>query len=100
MKTAVQSGSSVCAIGVFVLLSGWDGAYATAPDSLWMRAYGDTLQQQCRCIIETSDHGYAFTGSTKIPLVGAPGHYDVWVVRLDPDGDVVWDKHYGGSRCR
>jgi hypothetical protein len=61
-----------------------------------MRAYGDTLQQQCRCIIETSDHGYAFTGSTLIPLVGAPSHYDVWVVRLDPDGEVVWSNHYGG----
>ena len=83
------------AIGVFVLTCAI-AAYAAAPDSLWMRAYGDSLNQECRCITQTSDGGYVLTGYTGISIPGIPIQTDVYVVRLDSDGDTLWTNHYGG----
>jgi hypothetical protein len=82
-------------IGICVMMSGL-AAYAAAPDSLWMRAYGDGLNQECRCITQTSDGGYVFTGYTGISIPGIPIQTDVYVVRLDSDGDTLWTNHYGG----
>jgi hypothetical protein len=83
-------------LGICIIAFGFSLARAAAPDSLWMRAYGDSNIQQCRDIIETLDGGYAFAGYTVLPGVGIPNHYDVYVVRLDSDGDTLWTNHYGG----
>ncbi|HVP57485.1 MAG TPA: FlgD immunoglobulin-like domain containing protein [bacterium] len=95
MKTAVGL-LRIVGVGVGVLAVAAGLGYAAAPDSLWMRAYGDSAQQQCRCIIETSDHGYALTGFTTVTSPGGVKNTDVYVVRLDPNGNVKWSRNYGG----
>ncbi len=44
--------------------------------------------------IQTADGGYLVVGTTD--SFGA-GWYDLWIVRLDSDGDVLWQRTYGGS---
>jgi hypothetical protein len=82
-------------VSVLILAFGL-AVYADAPDSLWMRAYGDSLNQECRCIIQTFDGGYALTGYTAVSTVGMPSQTDVYVVRIDSDGDTLWTRRYGG----
>jgi hypothetical protein len=67
---------------------------AAAPDSLWMRAHGDTNHTSIRCVDQTADGGYIFTGHIWIEDGYIPAHAEVYTVRLDADGDTLWTSVY------
>jgi hypothetical protein len=83
-------------LGICIVAVCAAAAPAAAPDSLWMRAYGDTSTQEIRCITETSDNGYIFAGSTWIEDIGG-GHSEAYVVKLDSDGDTLWTTNFRGA---
>ena len=60
----------------------------------WSQILGGGATEEAYWVIETDDGGYAVTGGTQ--SIGA-GDYDVWLVVLDNNGNVDWDKTYGGS---
>jgi hypothetical protein len=60
----------------------------------WQKTYGGTDSDYGYCINQTSDGGYAVTGSTT--SYGA-GNADLWVIKLDSSGNTQWQKTYGGS---
>ncbi len=60
----------------------------------WQKRYGSTNHECGLSIIQTSDGGYIACGRTK--SFGA-SNYDVWVLKLDEDGIIEWEKRYGGS---
>jgi hypothetical protein len=62
------------------------------PEIEWEKTYGGDNWDEANCIIETTDGGYLFTGYTSSK--GAGGR-DVWVVKTDKNGEVMWDKFYG-----
>lgn len=64
-------------------------------DSLWSRTYGGEMIEFCRSIIQTEDRGYALAGHTS--SFGA-GEFDMWLVRTDEDGDLLFSKTFGGER--
>jgi hypothetical protein len=68
--------------------------HAAAPDSIWMRAYGSTSFAQIRCIDQTSDSGFIFTGSISIDDGLPSEHPEVYTVKLNADGDTMWTTHY------
>lgn len=87
-------------LGISVVVAFSAAGHAAAPDSLWMRGYGDTGAQEIRCITETSDNGYIFAGSTLIEDVSG-GHSEIYVVKLNSDGDTLWTtKHRGAGESR
>jgi hypothetical protein len=45
-------------------------------------------------IIQTKDRGYMVAGWTS--SMGA-GKTDVWIIKLNKRGDLVWDRTFGGS---
>jgi len=66
----------------------------------WQHCYGGSNHNSIHCIIEIDD-GYIFTGSThsmEIPGYHYEGESDVWVVRIDLDGNIIWQRAYGGWR--
>lgn len=67
---------------------------AAAPDSLWMKAYGDTNHTDIRAIEQTSDSGYVCTGTIWIDDGSTTAHAEVYTVRLDADGDTLWTTYY------
>ena len=83
-------------LGICVIAVSAAGARASAPDSLWMRTYGDASTQEIRCITETSDHGYIFAGSNYVEGAGG-GHVEAYVVKLDSDGDTLWTTSFRGA---
>lgn len=84
-------------LGMLVILSLAGACYAAAPDTLWTRAYGDTSHAEIRCIDQTSDSGFIFTGHVWIDDGFVPGHTEVYTVRLDANGDTLWTNTYTNS---
>jgi gliding motility-associated-like protein len=71
---------------------------------LWRKNYGGTLYEVANNIIPTTDGRYIFignTGSADMDVVGyhpgaTPGLSDVWVVKIDNNGVMQWNRCYGG----
>lgn len=80
-------------LSLFVLLS-FGLVYADSSPSLWVTTYGGTgsLADEMRSVRQTSDGGYIIAGETN--SFGENG--DAWVMKLDKDGNVIWQKTYGG----
>jgi len=72
-----------------VLLAGLD----ESGNLLWYRTYGGPSDDFVRAMQHAVDGGYVFAGSTQ--SFGA-GEEDVWVVRIDDLGNILWQKTYGG----
>jgi len=60
----------------------------------WQKTYGGGGNDWNSSIQQTSDGGYIVAGSTE--SFGAGGK-DFWVLKLDSNGTVMWQKTYGGS---
>ena len=60
----------------------------------WDKTFGRTSEDWANSIIPTEDGGFTVAGWTS--SMGA-GKTDVWIVKLDKRGDLVWDKTFGGS---
>lgn len=66
----------------------------SAGNHLWNKTYGGTEYDGAYYLIQTSDGGYALGGYTG--SFGA-GYRDMWLVKTDGGGNVLWNKTYGGT---
>lgn len=81
-------------LDVWVLKLNFDGKIE------WQRTYGGNGMERANEIHQTRDGGYIFIGtttSTNGDIVGQHGSNDIWVVKLNPDGDIEWQRPMGGS---
>ena len=62
---------------------------------LWDQTYGGSGDDRAHSLIQTTDGGYAIAGITSSKDSGA---WDFWLLKLDNQGNVLWDRTYGGSR--
>ena len=67
---------------------------AQAPDTLWTRTFGGVANDMGYDVERTSEGGYIITGWTQ--SFGAGG-YDVYLIKTDAGGNMLWEKTYGGS---
>ena len=66
-----------------------------ACDTIWTRMVGGNSEEEVGySVIETNDHGFVATGFTK--SYGAGGK-DVYLIKTDPNGNLQWQKWYGGT---
>ena len=61
---------------------------------VWQKTYGGELGYYVRSIQQTNDGGYIMAGYTYSFRQGPP---DIWAVKLDNNGNIVWQKTYVGS---
>ena len=59
----------------------------------WQKTYGGWSMEWGAVIQQTSDGGYIIGGSTQSFGSGAD---DIWVIKLDSQGNIQWAKTYGG----
>lgn len=68
---------------------------------LWNKTYGGSGDDEALAIAELSDGGFALAGKTQsTDLPGGQkslGQDDMWLVRTDANGNLLWNKAYGGS---
>jgi uncharacterized delta-60 repeat protein len=74
---------------VWVLKLHTDGVYLA-----WERTYGGTADDEAHAIRQTADGNYIVAGMTS--SFGA-GNRDIWVLKLSANGDIIWQKTYGGT---
>ena len=71
-------------------------------NKLWDRSFGGTGDDYLRVLRQTSDGGFILggqslsgpSGNKTSPLYGTN---DFWVVRLDVNGNKLWDRSFGGT---
>ncbi len=63
-------------------------------DIEWQKTYGGDDWDLANSIRQTSDGGYVVAGRT---LSFGAGYRDVWILKLDSNGDIEWQKTYGGD---
>ena len=61
---------------------------------VWDKTFGGSFGDDATSIVQTSDGGYAVTGTTESKGAGS---LDMWVLKLNSSGGLVWDKTFGGS---
>ncbi|MBK7762261.1 MAG: T9SS type A sorting domain-containing protein [Bacteroidetes bacterium] len=64
-------------------------------DTLWAKLYGGPMIDEGYEVNQTADGGYIMVG--KSFSFSTAGDYDVYVVKVNGQGDVQWSKTYGGS---
>jgi gliding motility-associated-like protein len=70
---------------------------------VWEKTYGADGEDQAFSIVKLPDGDYIIGGhSDSKPdgvnkTSGAKGKRDIWLIRIKPNGDIVWEKSYGGN---
>ncbi|MBP9673477.1 MAG: T9SS type A sorting domain-containing protein [Bacteriovoracaceae bacterium] len=67
----------------------------------WQKTYGGSLDELFSTIQKTTDGGYVMTGYTTSndgDITNHQGLRDFWVVKVDNQGNLQWQKTYGGNK--
>jgi len=80
----------------------WIVKIDTAGNKLWDRTYGGIFEDRFPKIIRLSTGEYIVCGNSDSPVgadkTAAPyGGWDYWALKLDINGNKLWDKVYGGT---
>ena len=60
----------------------------------WYKRYGGANEDGGKFVTQLADGGYAVGG---LCTSSGAGGYDLWVLRLDPSGNLIWSKTFGGG---
>ena len=66
----------------------------------WQNTYGGSGDDEGASIAKVSNGGYVLTGystSTDSEVVGNHGGYDIWTLKLNDTGRIIWSNCHGGS---
>ena len=63
-------------------------------DLVWDKTFGGSENDEAYSIFQTNDGGYAIAGFT---VLEDTGDRDIWVIKLDKEGNKVWDRTFGGT---
>jgi hypothetical protein len=73
---------------IFVVKTDRDG------NEIWSNIYGGESHDWAKCIIESPDGGYFICGSSQSEGAGS---FDMFLMKIDEDGNQLWLKTYGGK---
>lgn len=70
---------------------------------LWDKTYGGTGIDNLYSVKETSDKGFILAGKSNSQAgfektENGKGGYDIWIIKTDSTGNVLWEKTIGGSK--
>ncbi|OYD15767.1 hypothetical protein CH333_05015 [candidate division WOR-3 bacterium JGI_Cruoil_03_44_89] len=88
------------------ITAGWTASYGAGGQDVyliktdntgsvqWVKTYGGAEADAAHSIDCTSDGGYITAGYTFSYSIG---NSDVWIIKVDSNGDTIWTKTYGGT---
>lgn len=72
-------------------------------DKLWDKTFGGRLWDELQALIQTADGGYMLGGFSSSPAgfeksQDAKGQSDYWIIKIDAQGNKVWDRTFGSTQ--
>lgn len=67
---------------------------------IWEKSFGGSEIDICYAIAQTSDGNFVLAGDSRSAdgdITGARGNADFWILKIDPNGNTIWQKSFGGS---
>lgn len=64
----------------------------------WAKTYGGSKNDRGLNVVQTSDNGYAIFGASKSDDIDSSkneGDADLWIIKLDTSGNLLWEKSFG-----
>ena len=89
----MKAGSIFFLLVAINLCAAHSGVSAT-PGKQWAHVYRGSNSDVARSVQETSDGGYIVAGYTSSFGVG---NNDIWILKLEDDGEISWQKTFGGN---
>jgi hypothetical protein len=88
-------------VAALVWCSKW-GVQAQAPSKVWDKRFGGTSNDFGNAVAAAQGGGYvvageSFSGQNGDKSEASEGGWDYWVVKVDENGNKVWDKSIGGT---
>ncbi|WP_165764499.1 T9SS type A sorting domain-containing protein [Flavobacterium aurantiibacter] len=66
----------------------------------WQKCYGSTGNDEAHSILIDSDGNYVVAGYSSVEdgdVSETNGTWDVWILKINQQGDILWEKNYGGG---
>ncbi len=63
----------------------------------WQKGYGDYYDDMAYAVRQTADGGYIVLGKIRAAVDFGIYRTDAWMLKLDRDGKIEWQKAYGGT---
>ncbi|WOD44763.1 hypothetical protein [Hwangdonia lutea] len=67
---------------------------------LWEKSFGGSEIDEARGITNTNDGNFIVVGDTRsndLDVSQNNGAADLWVIKMSPSGDIIWEKTFGGT---
>jgi len=66
----------------------------------WRKYFGGTNNDRSHSVVQAEDGGFVLSGFTEsedFDIKQSRGSYDFWVVKIDAQGTMLWERSFGGS---
>ncbi|GAB3497897.1 hypothetical protein GCM10027341_18680 [Spirosoma knui] len=80
----------------------WIVKLNSAGNLVWQKTYGGDDSDSAKDIKVTPDGGFVVIGTTNSSngdITNPRGYFDLWVLKLNESGNLVWQKSLGGSQA-
>ncbi|SFZ89724.1 hypothetical protein SAMN05428642_101525 [Flaviramulus basaltis] len=67
---------------------------------IWEKSFGGSEIDEARAITSSGDGNYVIVGDTRssdLNVSKNKGAADLWVIKISPEGNLIWEKTFGGS---
>lgn len=79
----------------------WAVKISASGDLLWTKNFGGSEIEIAYAMTKTSDGNYLIVGDTRSSdkdVTNPKGNADVWAIKINNSGALIWQKTYGGSQ--
>lgn len=66
----------------------------------WEKSFGGSQIDEARAIVKANDGNYVIAGDTRsndFDVSNNRGAADLWLIKIAPNGDLLWEKTFGGT---
>lgn len=73
--------------------------FSQSPAIQWSKKFGGGMDDNCFDILKTSENNFIVIGSTRSAsgdVIGFRGAQDVWMIKIDNLGNLIWSRCLGG----
>lgn len=78
----------------------WVIRISAAGELVWEKSFGGDQIDEARAIVKSDDGNYIIAGDTRSntnDVSSNNGAADLWLIKISPNGDLIWEKTIGGT---